>query len=182
MVMKRLNKNNIRHFDIVYFIAISLFWLVIDLFLSAIKAGRIALLVIIIYSWWYVLGASILFRIRKRKGVRDDFEIHHCMEKDGSIVWLDLVHKELAYLFVLYPLRIQYVSFSAIEDAYVEVDYSKDPAYINRINCVLVINHKKRRIGVATSGRYARIETATDGKEYIRMAEEFVERIKANGS
>lgn len=180
--MIKQNKNDIKQFDIVYFVLYTLFWLVIDRFLVAIRAGRIALLVIFIYTFWYVFGPIILFRIKKRKGVKDDFIIHSCMEKEGSVVWLDLVNKELAYLFVLNPLRIQYVSFSAIEDASVEVDYSKDPAYINRINCILVINHKKRRIGVATSGRYARIETATDGKEYIRVAEEFVEMIRGNGS
>ena len=63
--MIKQNKNDIKQFDIVYFVLYTLFWLVIDRFLVAIRAGRIALLVIFIYTFWYVFGPIILLIIQR---------------------------------------------------------------------------------------------------------------------
>ena len=90
-------------------------------------------------------------------------------------LWIDCAGKELAYLCMFNPLTIHYLSLHFIDNAKVEVYYSKDKAYIDHVNCSFCIHNKQNRIRVVTRGRYDLIEAETRGKEFINMSQQFVD-------
>ncbi len=90
-------------------------------------------------------------------------------------LWIDCAGKELAYLCMFNPPTIHYLPLHFIDNAKVEVYYSKDKAYIDHVNCSFCINNKQNRIRVVTRGRYDHIEAETRGKELIKMSQQFVD-------
>lgn len=162
--------------NFLYLICMTMMGLVVELLLGILTSYHPAgLLLLPAYVGWFICSFPLFYSIKKRKGVKDGFETYYCMSAQWTTFWIDVANKELAYLCMFNPFKIQYIPLKFINRAEVEVNYTKDREYINHINCSFYIKNKKNKIRVETRGRYDLISAETRGKEILAMTQEFTE-------
>ena len=154
-----------------------MFWAVVDgpLCIFSYCPGWLVLVLLLFYVVLYLMGMPFIYVINKRRGVKNGFITSYRMEAQWTTLWIDCAGKELAYLCMFNPFTIHYLPLHFIDNAKVEVYYSKDKAYIDHVNCSFCIHNKQNRIRVVTRGRYDLIEAETRGKELINMSQQFVD-------
>ena len=158
-----------------YFITITLMWLGIDKLLSILTHYHPAwLLLLPAYGCWYILSAPLFYIIVKRKGVKNGFITFYCMEAEWTTFWVDLSNEELAYLCMFNPFRIYYLPLNAINNAKIDIYYSRDKKYIDKINCNFFINNKKNKIRIATRRMNGLIKAEPEGKKMIDRTQNFI--------
>ncbi|MDE6663846.1 MAG: hypothetical protein K2K46_10965 [Lachnospiraceae bacterium] len=158
-----------------YFILTTLMWMGVDKLLSILTPYHPAwLLLLPAYSCLYILSAPLFYIIIKGKGVKSGFITTYCMQAQWTTFWIDRSNKELAYLCMFNPFRINYLPLNTINNAKVEVHYSSDKEYIYFVNCSFDIKGKRNKIRVDTGGRGHILNTETNGKKVIEMTQKFV--------
>ena len=164
-----------------YFIFITLMWLGVDKLLSILTPYHPAwLLLLPAYSCWYILSAPLFYFIRKGKGVKSEFITSYYVQTQWTTFWIDCSNKELAYLCMFNPFRIHYLPLNTINNAKIEVHYSKNKEYIYFVKCSFDIKGKRNKIRVNTSGRGHVFNTETNGKEVIDKAQKFVDLLNGD--
>ncbi len=164
-----------------YFICTTLMWLCIDKLLSILTHYHPAwLLLLPAYCCWYILSAPFFYIIKKRKGVKKEFVTYYYMESQWATFWIDLSNRELAYLCMLNPFKIHYLPLDYINNAKIDVRYSKDKKYIDHVNCIFFINYRRTKIRVATRGRYNLIKAEGEGTEIINRVQKFINLLNRN--
>ena len=150
-------------------------WLCIGKLLSILTHYHPAwLLLLPAYCCWYILSAPLFYHHQKRKGVKDGFRTIYCMEAEWTTFWIDFSNKELAYLCMFNPFRIHYLSLNSVNNAKMDVYYSKDKKYIDHVSCIFFINNRRNKIRVATRGRYNLIKAEGEGTEIISRVQKFI--------
>lgn len=159
-----------------YFAGMALMWPGVDKLLSVLTPHHPAwLLLLPAYICWYLLSAPLFYLFQKRRGVKSGFCTFYCMQAQWTTIWIDLSHKELAYLCMLNPFRIHYLPLDKIHNAEAQIQYAGDKEYIYYVNCSFDINGKKNKIRVETSGRGNLLNAKTNGKEVIANTQKFAD-------
>ena len=159
-----------------YFAFMTLMWLGIDKLLSILTPYHPAwLLLLPVYICWYILSAPLLYIIRKGKGVKSGFITSYYLQAQWTTFWIDCSNKELAYLCMFNPFRIHYLPLNIINDARIEVDYSRDKDFIYFVNCSFDINGKRNKIRMDTSGRGHVLSAEANGEIVIEETQKFVD-------
>ena len=159
-----------------YFIFMTLMWLGVDKLLSILTPYHSAwLLLLPAYSCWYILSAPLFYVIRKEKGVKSGFITSYYLQAQWMTFWIDCSNKELAYLCMFNPFEIHYLPLNTINNARLEVHYSRNKEYICFVNCSFDINGKRNRIRMDTSGRGNVFSTETNGEKVIDKTQKFVD-------
>lgn len=165
---------NMKKINYIYFICLVLILPVMDYLFSLLPYNFAWILLLLIYSGWFVLSVPLIYIHKKNKGVKEGFITYYCMKAEWSTFWIDISHKELAYLCLLNPFKIHYLPLSAVNSAKVSVSYW-DKENINYINCCFCINDKACKVRIETSGTYCFIKTEPEGRKIIKKTQEFVD-------
>lgn len=139
------------------------------------------LLLLPVYGCWYVLSAPLLYGIRKRNCLKAGFEASYYMQAQWTTFWIDLSHRELAYLCMFNPFRVYYLPLNAVGNAKVEVSYAKNREYINYVNCIFEIYGKRNKVRIDTGGRGCRFHVETNGKKLVDRAQQFADVLNEKG-
>lgn len=158
----------------IYFICLVLILPVMDYLFSLLPFNFAWILLLLVYSLWFVLSVPLIYMYKKNKGVKEGFITYYCMKAEWSVFWIDISHKELAYLCFLNPFKIHYVPLSSVNSAKVAVSYH-DKENINHISCCFNINGKACKVRVETSATYSFIKTEPEGRKIIEKTQKFVD-------
>lgn len=160
--------------NFIYFICLVLILPVMDYLFSLLPFNFAWILLLLIYSLWFVLSVPLIYIYNKNKGVKEGFITYYCMKAEWSTFWIDISHKELAYLCFLNPFKIHYLPLSSVNSAKVDVSYH-DKENINHVNCCFSINGKACKVRVETSATYSFIKTEPEGRKIIERTQKFVD-------
>ena len=80
----------------IYFICLVLILPVMDYLFSLLPFNFAWILLLLVYSLWFVLSVPLIYMYKKNKGVKEGFITYYCMKAEWSVFWIDISHKELA--------------------------------------------------------------------------------------
>lgn len=171
-----MKKVNVRY----YLLLLALWPGVIALTGMGLKLSRLFLLLPLLYVCWCIFSQNIIYALKKKGQLKENFDVSVTSEAEWSTFWFDRTHGELAVLCTFHPFRIQYIPVKKIWDVSVHVDRDpKAPELAALIVCMFDIDGKKYRCVMFSKGRFSGFRMDGLAGVILKQATELTEEILA---